>query len=631
MRLSTLTLLTLTALAANESVNQATAAPNVTSSYNPVSDTENLVDEIDIEISQAELTATVSAPETWSQPELAEDSSLTTDEVVFIASASPALSVAKVSPSVGTSEFGYTVILLNTLLLISTLSPTLTLMFFWLVRRLVIRELVTETNKRLDKFDGLESQLKSSNYQSKKLVKDLEIQVRVAQKYIQFLRKEVEASKASIQELEHLKLQYLRQVQEMMMELQNYRNQTMEQVEPPGVPVPAPPMSQLPSKSTSNHPLPPKHPPTSQPLIADDFLKKGEALINERQYKQAIAACDRALEINPDLDEAWYQKGNALVRLQQYSQALECYDRALKIQPQRSDAWYNRGNVLVRLKRYSPALEAYNQALKIEPNDYAVWHNRGALLRKFQKYEQALDSYDRAIRLEANHYETWHNRGNVLSQLKRYQEAISSYDRAIQINPGQFDIWANRGMDLCHIHQYSEALSCYEQAISLNSKEPELWISQGGVLVKLARHEEAVICYDRAISLKSDSYEAWMGRGEILTALKQYEQALANWDRVIALQPDAYQAWCQRGICLEKMEQHDDAIACFDTAIALKPDHAESWRHRGALLSRLKKYQEAIASLGKAISIQKDLRNGKKLANASQSIGDNNGFSPVPT
>ena len=42
-----------------------------------------------------------------------------------------------------------TLTLLNTLLLVATLLPPVTVGFFWLVRRLVIKELVGEVNKRL--------------------------------------------------------------------------------------------------------------------------------------------------------------------------------------------------------------------------------------------------------------------------------------------------------------------------------------------------------------------------------------------------------------------------------------------------------------------------------------------------
>ena len=44
-----------------------------------------------------------------------------------------------------------TLTLLNTLLLVATLLPPVTIGFFWLIRRLVIKELVGEVNKRLTK------------------------------------------------------------------------------------------------------------------------------------------------------------------------------------------------------------------------------------------------------------------------------------------------------------------------------------------------------------------------------------------------------------------------------------------------------------------------------------------------
>ncbi|MDE5096163.1 MAG: hypothetical protein O4804_18730 [Trichodesmium sp. St11_bin5] len=63
-----------------------------------------------------------------------------------------------------------TLTLLNTLLLVATLLPPITIGFFWLIRRLVIKELVGEVNKRLTKI----SQLELSLNQSQKLFTELE-------------------------------------------------------------------------------------------------------------------------------------------------------------------------------------------------------------------------------------------------------------------------------------------------------------------------------------------------------------------------------------------------------------------------------------------------------------------------
>ena len=49
--------------------------------------------------------------------------------------------------------------------------------------------------------------------------------------------------------------------------------------------------------------------------------------------------------------------------LKRYDEALVAYDRALALEPELDNAWYGRGNVLRELKRYDEAIEAYDRAL----------------------------------------------------------------------------------------------------------------------------------------------------------------------------------------------------------------------------------------------------------------------------
>jgi tetratricopeptide (TPR) repeat protein len=638
MKLSTVTLMTLAAVAAQESYTEATPTPNTKFSEGSQTPSETQFSEDIRDQVAVAPTLSMSLPQRLSTPEFTfGDARLSGNST----------QIAQLNTSLLNNNEDSILTWLNVLLILAVLVPPITLLFFWLVRRFVIRELMGEMNQRLSRVQHLERQLNTTRDEFYQMLETVGNQFEEMRYAIDFLKEETTHSNASIQKLDRLQQRFAEQIQSIVTRLEQI--QTESEVRPTlhdnvGVQrlqkVPQPPqttdseffksifpeeaLSSLEYKTVKAVPT-----PQQSRLIADDYLKRGEALVSQKRYSEALVAFKKATLMNPQFSEAWYQQGNTLARLKQYTEAVEAYDQAIELQPDKYETWYNRGNVLVRIKDYETALESFDKALEIQPDDYEAWHNRGTLLRKFNRYQEALAAYDRALLLRPNQYETWQNRGNLLGKLLQYEEAIKSYDQAIRVNAGKYEAWAHRAAALCNLKQYEEALNSYDQAIALDANSASLWSHRGLVLAKLTRYSDALESYETAIQTQADYDEAWLGKGRVLGILKQYSTALEAYDQAIALNPDSAEAWRYRGITLEKLERSGEAVASYDKAISINPKDAEAWRYRGALLSKLKQYQEAISSLGKAIAIQQELRTEKMQVNPPQTVTDDSLTSSV--
>jgi len=73
----------------------------------------------------------------------------------------------------------------------------------------------------------------------------------------------------------------------------------------------------------------------SLPNNYDDWCwyRQGKKQNDEKQYEQAIASFDRAIQRESNAYEALYGKGNALFYLKRYEEAIDCYERAASIKP----------------------------------------------------------------------------------------------------------------------------------------------------------------------------------------------------------------------------------------------------------------------------------------------------------
>src|SRR6476661_4276106 len=136
---------------------------------------------------------------------------------------------AFISPSSGSAESGYgfnsTITLLNILLILGTVFPPVTIAFFWMMRRLIIKQLVADANKRLQGIGVLESELINSSQLTQKLRDELEAQMGAAKQSLDFLTRETELSKSSVEQIETLKSQFIMHLQVLLKEVDEKKSQ----------------------------------------------------------------------------------------------------------------------------------------------------------------------------------------------------------------------------------------------------------------------------------------------------------------------------------------------------------------------------------------------------------------------
>jgi tetratricopeptide (TPR) repeat protein len=147
-------------------------------------------------------------------------------------------------------------------------------------------------------------------------------------------------------------------------------------------------------------------------------------------FEDAIAAYDRAIEIDPDYVTAWKNKGNVLYSLGKYNESLEALNKALELVPDYGLAWYSKGLTLYEMGRYGESVAAYEMALKTFPENAGIWYNKGKALYDEGKYDAAIGCYDKAIKLNPSFAEAWHAKGVAFEKLGLDTSANAAFDKA---------------------------------------------------------------------------------------------------------------------------------------------------------------------------------------------------------
>ncbi|MGB3533558.1 MAG: tetratricopeptide repeat protein [Microcoleaceae cyanobacterium] len=173
----------------------------------------------------------------------------------------------------------------------------------------------------------------------------------------------------------------------------------------------------------------------AQNQLVKNYAKQGERLFIEKEYKSAIDAYDKALEIQPNLAEVWNNRGVILTKLQDYPKAIDSYEKALEIRSDYPDAWNNRGVALGKLKDYQTAVTSYDRAVELKPDYGDAWNNRGFALTQLKKYDEAIQSYQKAGDLKPDFHLIWYNQARCYGLQGMVELAIKNLNKAIEIKP----------------------------------------------------------------------------------------------------------------------------------------------------------------------------------------------------
>ncbi|MCP4228952.1 MAG: tetratricopeptide repeat protein, partial [bacterium] len=166
---------------------------------------------------------------------------------------------------------------------------------------------------------------------------------------------------------------------------------------------------------------------------AEEWYDKGIDYVGEHEDEEAIKCFDKALELDPEYEDALRYKGYTLDDLGKYSEAIECYDKALEIDRGNTDLWKSKGFSYKSQGKYAEAIECFDKILEIDPE--AIWAI-GLTASVFEdqgKYTEAIVYYDKVLEVEQRDEEIWYNVGRCHSLLGDKEKAITNLEKAVEL------------------------------------------------------------------------------------------------------------------------------------------------------------------------------------------------------
>ncbi len=173
----------------------------------------------------------------------------------------------------------------------------------------------------------------------------------------------------------------------------------------------------------------------SRRLLAWAYNRRGEALIQQGNEREALADFEAAVEHNANSWRAVHNRGVSYAAAGRTAEAMTDFNRTIELNKKYPNAYFNRAELKYAQGDFAGAVRDYTAASALKPGDPSVLNSRGHAYYRMQQFGDALRDYTLALKADPHFAPALINRGDTYCDLGRYGEAAGDYRAAVQADP----------------------------------------------------------------------------------------------------------------------------------------------------------------------------------------------------
>lgn len=217
--------------------------------------------------------------------------------------------------------------------------------------------------------------------------------------------------------------------------------------------------------------------------------------------------------------------------------AIDRYEKALELNPDYDQAMNNLANLLKDLGRFQAAESWLLKAISVRPDFAAAWMNLGIVQALLRKHKEARMSYLTALSHRRKYPDCYYNLGNLYLELERYREAEEAFRNATLLQPTHVLAWTNLIVMLDNTGQSQRSQSTALEALTILPNEANLHFSLAGILGKQGQFKESERHFLSAIQLNPHSPIYHTNLGVLYHRWKKFQKAEQSYQRALSLDP----------------------------------------------------------------------------------------------
>jgi len=264
----------------------------------------------------------------------------------------------------------------------------------------------------------------------------------------------------------------------------------------------------------------------SNPTAKNLSHEFGVTYYRKGDYRNAVAALQRAIAENPDDAEATQLTGLSLYLSNKPAEAIPYLVKVQSWYPSASvDASYILGVAYIQTKDYASARRAFAKMFQVPPDSAAAYLFTARLLLRLDFAPVAEEYSKRAIELNGKLPLAHQVLGELYLYENKLPEATAQFEQEIVINPGNPAAYYKLADAYSRAQKFDEAEKLLQRSIWLDSTSSGPYILLGKVLEKKGESELAVRSLQRALAMDPNNSVTHHLLGQSYRALGRMEDA----------------------------------------------------------------------------------------------------------
>lgn len=228
---------------------------------------------------------------------------------------------------------------------------------------------------------------------------------------------------------------------------------------------------------------------------------------------------------NENAKKQAFNDGNGLLKLGRYAEALAAYEKALQLDSTWAKADYGRGLALKGLRRYPDAIQAYQNAIRHDPTFGEAYFALGKIHSELEQFDDAINAYRKAVAHQPDSYKAFYALGLAYDKKNLHREAAAAFRRARQLDAKSFWAAYMLATTLNKMDEHDAALALVDSVLALKENLHLLLSLQAQIYNAQNQPQQALEAAQAALKAKAGYAHAAYEAGRALKTLARYGEA----------------------------------------------------------------------------------------------------------